>query len=92
MANFSPVQIAAAIAGFAIGVLVLVKLFPGKPKRAEKYEKAQIMKQLLALSDQEESRRAPAVRLRPQPQKTAKGPTPAPVKAMGKAMRAGKTR
>jgi hypothetical protein len=53
----------------ALVVLLLVaKMFTGKPKRAEKWEKAEIMKQLLALSEQEEGRRvtAPAVRVRPQ--------------------------
>jgi hypothetical protein len=40
--------------GTALVVLLIVaKLCAGKPKRAEKSEKAQIMKQLLALSERE---------------------------------------
>ena len=50
-----------ALSVAALGILVLVaKLFAGKPERAEKWEKAEIMKQLLALSEQEEGRRVTA--------------------------------
>ena len=50
-----------ALSVAALGILVLVaKLFAGKPERAEKWEKAEIMKQLLALSEQEEGRRVAA--------------------------------
>ncbi len=94
MMNVTPNEVMVALAGLGIAFVLLAILCPRKPRRAEKWEKAEIMKQLLALSEQEEARRAaaPAVRLRPQPQKSTKGPSPAPVKAMGKAMRAGKAR
>jgi hypothetical protein len=72
-----------ALGVLAIGVLMLVmRLFTAKPKRAEKWEKAEIMKQLLALSDQEEQRRLAASmpRTRTQPSRVATRPTPAPAK------------
>ena|ERR1700746_1672241 len=60
------VMLALAVAAIALLTLVAV-LFPRKPKRAEKWEKAEIMKQLLALSDQEEKdRAAQAMRVRTQ--------------------------
>jgi hypothetical protein len=34
-------------------VAILVKAFPGEPKRAEKWEKGEIIKQLVALSERE---------------------------------------
>jgi hypothetical protein len=57
-----------ALAVLAVALLTLLaKLCLGKPKRAEKWEKAEIMKQLLALSERENSmaRTAPSVRMRP---------------------------
>ena len=56
-----------ALGVMAIAALVLlVAVATRKPKRAEKWEKAQIMKQLLALSERENSVAvtAPSVRLR----------------------------
>jgi Flp pilus assembly protein TadB len=44
-----------ASAVVAVLVLALALLANRKPKRAEKWEKAEIMKQLLALSEREES-------------------------------------
>jgi hypothetical protein len=61
MLGLSSTGFAIALGVVALGVLVLVaKVFAGKPKRAEKWEKAEIMKQLLALSEQEEGRRVAA--------------------------------
>jgi len=76
-----------ALGVLAIGVLMLVmKLFPSKPKRAEKWEKAEIMKRLLALSEQEEQRRlaVPASRAKTQAVRPASRPTPTTVKASTK--------
>jgi hypothetical protein len=80
-----------ALGGLAILVLVLVmKLFTAKPKRAEKWEKAEIMKKLLALSEQEEKRSLAtpaaksAARPRPQPARPVTRPSPAAVKASTK--------
>ena len=73
-----------ALGALAILVLLLVmRLFPSKPKRAEKWEKAEIMKQLLALSEEEENRRlgAPVSRTKAQSARPAARTTPAPVKA-----------
>ena len=73
----------------ALGILMfalLVKLLGGKPKRAEKWEKAEIMKKLLALSEQEENLRrpAPAVRLRAPAPRQASRPAAAHLKASTK--------
>ena len=76
-----------ALGVLAIGVLMLVrKLFPSKPKRAEKWEKAEIMKRLLALSEQEEQRRVavPASRAKAQPVRPAARHTATPIKASTK--------
>ncbi|PYX36650.1 MAG: hypothetical protein DMG81_15705 [Acidobacteria bacterium] len=73
----------------AVAVLLLallLKLLGGKPKRAEKWEKAEIMKKLLALSESEANLRqpAPAVRLRaPAPRPTGR-PSAAHLKASSK--------
>jgi hypothetical protein len=67
MFGASPIGVVIATAVLAIAVLALVaKLFADKPKRAEKWEKAEIMKQLLALSESENSvlATAPSTRLR----------------------------
>lgn len=87
MMDFSSTWFMIALGVLAIGVLMLVmKLFTAKPRRAEKWEKAEIMKQLLALSEQEEQRRLAAAmpRTRTQPSRVATRPTPAPVKASTK--------
>jgi hypothetical protein len=75
-----------ALGVLAIGVLMLVMKLFAKPKRAEKWEKAEIMKQLLALSEQEEQRRlaVPASRAKAQLARPATRPTPATVKASTK--------
>ena len=73
-------------ATIAVGVLALaaILLAPG-PKRAEKWEKAEIMKKLLALSEQEEGRRAAAaVKARPQPARQVTRPAAANLKATSK--------
>lgn len=57
MIGLSPTELAIAGAGLAIAALLFAAVFKRKPKRAEKWEKAAIMKQLLALSEQEDSRR-----------------------------------
>ena len=70
----------------AIGVLALaVMLLAPRPKRAEKWEKAEIMKKLLALSEQEEGRRAAAsVKARPQAARPVTRPAAANLKATSK--------
>lgn len=87
MMNLSSPGIQIALSAVAAGLLVvLVKLFWPRPKRAEKWEKAEIMKKLLALSDQQEGRRlpAPAVRTRVQPARPVARPGMAHVKASAK--------
>jgi hypothetical protein len=72
----------------AIAAFVLLMAWAThKPKRAEKWEKAEIMKQLLALSEQEAGRQVataartrPAVS-RPMPSRTATRPANIPLKA-----------
>ena len=67
MIGASSIGVVIATAVLAIAVLALVaKLLADKPKRAEKWEKAEIMKQLLALSESENSVLAttPSTRLR----------------------------
>jgi hypothetical protein len=53
MAGVTPLRTLIALAALAIGMLALATMrWRGKPKqRAEKWEKAEIMKQLLALSE-----------------------------------------
>ena len=85
--DFSSTWFLIALGVLAIGVLMFVmKLFDAKPKRAEKWEKAEIVKKLLALSEQEEQRRlaVPAARAKTQPLRPAARPTPSPVKASSK--------
>jgi len=76
-----------ALGALAILLLALLVKLPGrKPKRAQKWEKAQIMKQLLAASEREQNmnQSAPAVRLRaPAPRQTGR-PAAAHLKASSK--------
>jgi hypothetical protein len=84
MIDLSSTWLLVALGALVILVLLLVmKLFPPKRKRAEKWEKAEIMKQLLALSEEEEKRRlgAPVTRAKAQPVRPAARSTPATVKA-----------
>jgi hypothetical protein len=53
--DLSMTEIVTASAGIAVLTLIVVLLGNRKPKRPEKWEKAAIMKQLLALSEREES-------------------------------------
>ncbi|HMK24051.1 MAG TPA: hypothetical protein VK466_17080 [Terriglobales bacterium] len=55
MLDLSSSPIVMALAGLAILTLLVLLLGNRRPKRAEKWEKAEIMKQLLAASDREES-------------------------------------
>jgi len=86
MIDITPTEVRIALAVLAIAVLVIVaKMSRARPKRAEKWEKAAIMKQLLALSEQEEKRQAAAAaaaaeRVRAQSPKAAR-PSPTRVKA-----------
>lgn len=77
MIGLSTTEVVIALAALVLVTVVLAKLFAGKPKRAEKWEKAEIMKQLLALSEQESGRRVPAPAVRPRTQ------TPSPVTRPG---------
>jgi hypothetical protein len=88
MIGLSTTEVVIALAALVIVTLVLAKLFAGKPKRAEKWEKAAIVKQLLALSEQESGSRFPAPAARPMARSnqarlktTAKATLPARVKA-----------
>lgn len=65
MIGLSTTELVIALGAIVIVSLVLAKLFTGKPKRAEKWEKAEIMKQLLALSELESASRSPAPAMRP---------------------------
>jgi hypothetical protein len=76
-----------ALGALAVAVLALfAKLCLGKPKRAEKWEKAEIMKQLLALSERENNmaRTAPSVRMRPPASRPTMRPGNAHLKATAK--------
>ena len=42
------------VAGFLVVIALIVKARGGKPKKPEKWEKAQIVKQLLSLSERED--------------------------------------
>jgi hypothetical protein len=78
MIDISSNGVVIGLAAIAILVLALVaKLCTGKPKRAEKWEKAEIMKQLLALSERESNLAGtvPSVRLRA-PASTRQGMRP----------------
>jgi hypothetical protein len=105
MLDFSSTTIVIMVALAATGLAVLL-LDGRKPKRAEKWEKAAIMKQLLAASEREESMqrmkqsmRAQATR--PQPalrhgtaasSKSTKTPAPPPTKPKVNVAAAGKAR
>jgi len=78
-----------ALGALAILLLLLLVKFPArKPKRAEKWEKAEIMRKLLALSEQEmagksamgPARTRPAVS-RPAPGRAPMRPANIPIKA-----------
>ena len=78
------------LAGLAIGALALVAMLLGrKPKsRPEPWEKAEIMKQLLAASELEANAakaKVPA-RARPSTSKQVKRPAPVYLKSPGKAV------
>jgi aspartokinase len=53
--DLSSTTVVIVLAALAALTLTLVLLASRKPRRAEKWEKAEIMKQLLALSEREES-------------------------------------
>lgn len=70
------------------GLVLLLALASRKPKRAEKWEKAEIMKKLLALSEQEavgkpatSAVRTRPVVSRPAPSRNAPRPAHVPLKA-----------
>ena len=67
-------------------LLLMTPLGKRKRKRPEKWEKAEIMRQLLALSEQDQGLkgRAPSVRLRAPAPKTAGRPGTAHMKASSK--------
>lgn len=68
MMDMSSPGVLIALGALAIVLLVLLAiLLRSKPKRAEKWEKAAIMKQLLALSEREENLRRAAPGARPAP-------------------------
>jgi Na+-translocating ferredoxin:NAD+ oxidoreductase RnfG subunit len=73
MTDISSTGVVLVLAALGVVVLALIAmLFPRKPKRAEKWEKAEIMKQLLALSEREESLRRPAPTVRVRASATAR--------------------
>jgi putative alpha-1,2-mannosidase len=65
MIGLSTTEVVIALAALAMITLAFAAFFTRKPKRAEKWEKAEIVKQLLALSEQESSSRFPAPAARP---------------------------
>jgi hypothetical protein len=81
MMGLSSTGFAIALGVVALSVLILVaKVFARKPKRAEKWEKAEIMKKLLALSEQEQGRRV-AVPAAARPRSPAARPVLRPAQA-----------
>ena len=74
-------------AGVVLVLALVIKLLERKPKRAEKWEKAEIMRQLLALSEQESGGKTAtrSVRLRPSTSRSIARPGTAHVKASTKA-------
>ena len=89
MMDISSTGVVLVLAALAVVVLALAAmLFPRKPKRAEKWEKAEIMRQLLALSEREENLRRPALtamRMRaPATARPATRPATSPLKANSK--------
>jgi hypothetical protein len=61
-------------------LLLLTPLGRRRPKRAEKWEKAEIMRKLLALSDQEASRKMATAPARPRPAVSRPMPARAPMR------------
>jgi hypothetical protein len=59
------------VASFLVVFAIIVKARGGKPKKPEKWEKAQIVKQLLALSEREDM-----VKGIPRQQSVSQRPTP----------------
>jgi hypothetical protein len=87
MIDLSSRGVVIALGALAVALLTLLaRLWLGKPKRAEKWEKAEIMKQLLALSERENSmaRTAPSVRMRAPASRPAMRPGNAHLKATAK--------
>jgi hypothetical protein len=85
MIDISSIRMVMALAGIGVAALaLLLKVFARKPKRAEKWEKAEIMKKLLALSEQEGklATTKPSVRLRAPASKPTMRPSNAHLKAM----------
>ena len=87
MIGISSPGVVIALGVIAIAVLALVAKLFSKPKRAEKWEKAEIMRQLLALSERENAMvaSAPSVRLRAPAVRPANRPGNARLKASTKA-------
>lgn len=84
MIDIASSELRIAVGVLAIAVLVIVaKLFRTKPKRAEKWERAEIMKQLLALSERE-AKAATAQSARAQVSVPSRGMRPTSVKATTK--------
>jgi len=84
MIDISSIQTVIALAALAIVALACaLKLSRRKPKRAEKWEKAEIMKKLLALSEQDAglATAAPSVRMRAPVSKPTMRPGNAHLKA-----------
>jgi type II secretory pathway pseudopilin PulG len=87
MIGISFIGVLIALAVFAIAALILLtKLRPAKPRRPEKWEKAAIMKQLLALSERENSLAAtvPSVTLRAPASRQGRLSSNAPLKTTAK--------
>jgi len=87
MYDIASLRMVIALAGVGIAALaLLLKLSARKPKRAEKWEKAEIMKKLLALSEQDPAlaSAAPSVRLRATTSKPVSRPSSAYMKASNK--------
>ena len=87
MIGFSPTEIVIALGALAVVALLLATILgTRKPKRVEKWEKAEIMRQLLALSEAEMGAAAatPSVRMSAPASKPAMRSGSAPLKATAK--------
>ena len=80
MFGMSPTMLSIVGLLMAAALLLLTAVARRKPKRAEKWEKAEIMRQLLALSEQEAARTPAATPARTRPGVSRPTPGRAPMR------------
>jgi type II secretory pathway pseudopilin PulG len=80
MFGLSPTVLIILVVLATAALFLLTPLGRRKRKRAEKWEKAEIMRQLLALSDQESGRKSAVAQARPRPATSRPMPTRAPLR------------